>query len=116
MLRRLYAAFDGRFLPAQVARLNSLVQTRQYGLSNALHAGVVMVLRLGDERHVTRVQEKGIGQRQGFIVKAVDVAGEAATCLPDSRTQSQPTRQPQNCIAREIVEVDATLVFVAMVS
>ena len=57
---------------------------------------MVVVLSLGDERHVTLVQEKSIGQRQGFIVKAVDVASKAAAFLPYSRAQGQPTRQPQN--------------------
>ena len=47
----------------------------------------MMLLGLGNECHVGLIQVQGIDQRQGFIVKTVDIAGETAAFLTHSGTQ-----------------------------
>ncbi len=56
----------------------------------------MMILGLGDKCHVGLIQVQGIDQRQGFIVKTVDIASETAAFLTHSGAQREPTRQAQN--------------------
>ena len=91
-----------------------LVDGRQYRVGHLAHPCMMVLTRLLHESHVVGIQVHRIGERQGFVVKRVDVTPETATGVSDPAHKDNHRVARRMAIARDTVEVEAMLAWRAI--